>query len=120
MKSQIQDIAFVLYPVSDMAKARAFYTDLLGLKETANWQDQWVEYDLGNGTLAITVGMPGAQPGSGALAAWEVKDFDAAAAFLKEKNIPWSMDPFDSPVCRGGNIKDVDGNQIMIHQRKAK
>jgi extradiol dioxygenase family protein len=120
MKSQIQDIAFVLYPVSDMAKARAFYTNLLGLKETANWEDQWVEYDLGNGTLAITAAQPGTQPGTGAYAAFEVKDFDAVAAALKEKRIPWSMDPFDTPVCRGGIIKDVDGNQIMIHQRKPK
>jgi extradiol dioxygenase family protein len=120
MKSQITDIAFVLYPVADMAKARAFYTDLLGLKETANWQDQWVEYDLGNGTLAITVAQPGAPTGNGVYAALEVKDFDAVTAFLKEKKIPWSMDPFDTPVCRAGIIKDLDGNQIMIHQRKAK
>jgi predicted enzyme related to lactoylglutathione lyase len=120
MKSLIQDIAFVLYPVADVAKARAFYAGVLGLAETANWQDQWIEYDLGNGTLAITGGQPGAQAGNGAMAAFEVKDFDAAAAFLKEKSIPWSMEPFESPVCRGACIKDPDGNQIMIHQRKAK
>jgi extradiol dioxygenase family protein len=120
MKSQIKDIAFVLYPVSDMAKARAFYSNVLELKETANWQDQWIEYDLGNGTLAITAAEAGGDRGNGAYAAFEVKDFDAVAAFLKEKNIPWSTDPFDTPVCRGGIIKDVDGHQIMIHQRKAK
>jgi catechol 2,3-dioxygenase-like lactoylglutathione lyase family enzyme len=119
MNNLVREIGFVVYPVSDVAKSRAFYTDALGFKETANWQDQWIEYDLGPGTLAITSGQPGTQPGAGgAMAALEVTDFDAMSAFLAQRNIPWSSTPFDSPVCRGGMIKDPDGNLIMIHQKK--
>lgn len=119
MKEMLKEIAFVLYPVTDMPKARAFYSQTLGLKETANWQDQWIEYDIGPGTLAITAAMPGVQPGTGGpLAAFEVTDFDAVARFLEKQNVPWTSPPFDTPVCRGGMIKDPDGNTIMIHQRK--
>ena len=57
-------IPFFVYPVTDMARARAFYGNILGLHETANWEDKWIEYDIGPSTLAITSCMDGAQPGA--------------------------------------------------------
>ena len=51
-------VAFTYYPVTDVARARKFYEETLGLKSGSvcnrgdNW---WVEYDLpGGGCLALT------------------------------------------------------------------
>ena len=67
---QIKEIAFLVYPVREPKTAKRFYTDVLGFKETANWQDQWIEFDIGSGTLAITNGFTQIQPGAkGAMAA---------------------------------------------------
>ncbi|MDD5350771.1 MAG: VOC family protein [Chthoniobacteraceae bacterium] len=121
MKTQFEDVAFVVYPVSDMARARAFYADVLELQETSNWENIWVEYDIGHGTLAITNSFPERQPGAkGALLGIEVKDLDAVAALLAKKGIAWSSGPFDTPVCRGASIKDPEGNELILHQRKNK
>lgn len=119
MNTPFREIAFVVYPVSDVKAAKAFYQDVLGLKETANWQDQWIEYDIGPGTLVITNGLPKAQPGAkGAVAGLEVVDLDQTIARLKEKTVVFSQDLYDTPVCRGAGITDPDGNEIMLHQRK--
>ena len=121
MNPLFEDFAFVVYPVSDMAKARAFYADILELRETANWNDAWVEYDIGHGTLALTPTFPEQQPGAhGAMLAIEVKDLDAVSAFLEKKGIAWATGPFDTPLCRGGSIKDPDGNELILHYRKNK
>ena len=33
------EIAFVVYPVHDMPRARQFYENVLGLKVTSQWED---------------------------------------------------------------------------------
>ncbi len=117
--NQFKEIAFVAYPVRDTKAARRFYQETLGLTETANWQDQWIEYDIGSGTLAITNGFPQSQPGAkGAMAALEVGDLNAVLAQLKSRSVPLAGDPWDTPVCRGAIITDPDGNPIMLHQKK--
>jgi predicted enzyme related to lactoylglutathione lyase len=120
---KIKEIAFFAYAVSDMAKARPFYEGVLGLKPNAEYNGSgnpnWVEYDIGNGTLGI-----GCAPGmwepspKGASAALEVDDFDQALALVKEKNLAVVMGPHDFPTCRMIVIADPDGNRITLHQRK--
>ena len=39
----IESVAFIVYPVKDIARAREFYEDTLGLKLTQNFQDDWLE-----------------------------------------------------------------------------
>jgi hypothetical protein len=60
----ILSIAFTVYPVSDMAAARKFYENLLGLTISRNFNEEWVEYDLGEGTFAITTTKMGHSPGA--------------------------------------------------------
>ena len=114
-----KDIAFVIYPVKAVKAARAFYEEILGLKVTANWDDQWVEYNIGHGTLAITAADATHSAGThGATIGLEVVDLDAALAYLKTKGVPIFNGPFDSPVCRGCIIRDPDENEIILHARK--
>jgi predicted enzyme related to lactoylglutathione lyase len=117
--SLFKDVAFVIYPVTDVKKARAFYEEKLGLKVTANWDDQWVEYDIGHGTLAITTADATHKAGiHGPTIGLEVVDFDVVLEHLKKEAMAIATGPFDSPACRGCIIRDPDGNEIILHAKK--
>lgn len=120
---KVVEIAFSTYPVTDVARARAFYEGVLGLKPTVD-QDMgenghWIEYDIGPGTLGI--GRYGDfQPSSdGCIVALEVEDFAGAIAELKAAEIPIHMEPMETPICHMAIVEDPDGNRLMIHRRKS-
>lgn len=116
----ITSIAFTVYPVSNMDRARTFYEHVLGLHMDNHYRNEWVEYDLGDSTFAITTTDMGHTPGAkGAVVAFEVSDLDAFARKLKERAVSFVMEIFDTPVCRMAVIKDPDGNHITIHKRHA-
>jgi predicted enzyme related to lactoylglutathione lyase len=122
---KITEIAFSCYPVTDMARARKFYEDVLGLKSTVYYGEpggmQWTEFDIGAGTLAIGAGAPNWHPRpDGCSVGLEVEDFDAAIAHLRTHNVKFTMEPFSTPVCKMAFISDPDGNTICIHKRDAK
>jgi predicted enzyme related to lactoylglutathione lyase len=114
-----KEIAFTVYAVTNMPRARKFYEKTLGLKPARKLNPGFVEYDIGGGTLAVGCA-PKIYPPSrkGTLAALEVVDFDAALAHLKQKRVKLAMGPFDSPRCRMACVRDPDGNLICLHHRK--
>lgn len=121
---KVSEIAFSCYPVTDMARARAFYEGVLGLKATWAVGEpggmQWTEYDIANGTLSLGAGAPDWKPtSSGCSVGLEVEDFDAAIAHLREKGVKFHMEPFPTPVCRMAFVLDPDGNAVCIHKRNA-
>ena len=120
---KITELAFTCYPVKDMARARKFYEDVLGLKPTMTIGEpggmQWTEYDIGSGTLALGAGAPDWNPrADGCSVGLEVADFDAAIAHLRANNVTFKMEPFPTPVCHMALISDPEGNTICIHKRK--
>lgn len=115
----IKSIAFTVYPVSNMAQAQRFYENVLGLRQSSNFNEEWIEYDLGPGTFAITNMEMGHSPGAnGAVVGFEVDDLEAFVKMLKEKSIPFVVELFETPVCRLAVIEDPDKNQLTIHKRK--
>ena len=60
--------------------------------------------------------MPGKQSSALAL---EVADLDAALAEAKSAGIAIANEVMEFPPCRMFIVKDPDGNQITLHQRKA-
>lgn len=117
----ISEVAFFCYPVTDIARSREFYEGALGLKPTQITEKPgmtWVEYNIGTTTLAIGIA-PGWTPSSeGGNVALEVTDFEKAVADLKAKNIPFTMEPLETPVCHMAIIADPDGSRLLIHKRK--
>ena len=114
----ITAIAFTVYPVSNMERARAFYEHVLGLHVSHNYKDVWVEYDIAGSTFAITTTEMGHTPGAkGAVVAFEVSDLDAFIHKMKERAVSFVTEAFDTPVCRMAVIEDQDGNHITIHKR---
>ena len=117
---KIRALAFVGIPVTDMQRARAFYEGVLGLKLTEEMMGgKWVEYSLGNNTLAIaSVGPEWLPSNQGTGAALEVEDFDETINYLKDRKVPFTTKPFESPCCHMAIIGDPDGNNIVIHKLK--
>jgi predicted enzyme related to lactoylglutathione lyase len=119
MSIQIKEFAFVFHTVTDIARARKFYEDLLGLKTGLELEfapgQWWIEYDITGQALAISNAMPGTPASSLTL---EVADLDAALADVRAANVPLALDVMEFPGCRMFAVKDPDGNQIGLHQKK--
>lgn len=118
---KIKEIAFSCYPVTDMARARSFYENILGLKVSMDFENEgvhWVEYDIGTGTLAIGVA-EGMKPSmDGCSVSLEVDDFNEAVSELQTANVAFNFGPIETPVCHMAFVRDPDGNSVGIHKRK--
>lgn len=116
----IKHIAFTLYPVQDMARARKFYEQDLGLKVTKDFEGSWVEYHLENGAFALSSMVPQKSSlGHGGSIAFEVDDLEATLADLKAKGVKILKEDIESPVCRMAAIADPEGNALVVHQKKS-
>ena len=115
---KINEIGFVGIPVTDMAKARAFYENILGLKPDPEMTgERWTEYPIGTSVIAIAnVGTDWRPSDQGTAAALEVDSLEGAIVSLKEHEIRY--DQVESPVCRMAIIQDPDGNKLIIHKLK--
>jgi predicted enzyme related to lactoylglutathione lyase len=112
-------VAFTMYPVVDMARARKFYEDTMGLKISSNYEEKWVEYDLPEGgCFAITIMAEGVSPSAnaGGSIAFEVRDLENLVKELKQKNVNFKMDIFETPVCKMAVAIDSEGNAFTLHQ----
>src|SRR5688572_8295398 len=93
-------IAFTVYAVTKMARARRFYEKTLGLKPTRVLSKNFVEYDIGPGTLVVASAPKQFPPSKkGTSAALEVRDFPATLAHLKKKKVKIAIGPLDFPRC---------------------
>jgi predicted enzyme related to lactoylglutathione lyase len=101
-------VAFTMYPIADVARARKFYEETFGLKRGSmgnQGSQYWIEYDLPDGgCLALTNFIPDKpSDAAGGTIALEVEDLDQ-----------------HSPVCRMAVCLDSEGNSILLHQLKPK
>ena len=117
---KIKAIGFVGIPVTDLKRARSFYEEVLGLKVSEEMMGgKWIEYAVGDDTLAIAnVGDHWNPSGQGTGAAFEVEDFDKAIERLKDRSVGFVAEPFETPCCRMAVVQDPDGNKLMIHKLK--
>lgn len=117
---KIKAIGFVAIPVTDVKRARSFYEDVLGLNVSEEMMaGKWIEYSVGEDTLAIAnVGDTWTPSDQGTGAAFEVEDFDEAIKRLKDRHVPFAAEPFETPCCHMAVVQDPDGNKLMIHKLK--
>lgn len=113
-------VAFTMYPVKDLQRARTFYEETLGLPKAKELGGgKWLEFDLPQGgCFAITSMVDGVEPSAaaGGAIAFEVADIESLVADLKAKGVTFKMDLFSSPVCRMAVCLDPDGNGFMLHE----
>jgi catechol 2,3-dioxygenase-like lactoylglutathione lyase family enzyme len=117
---EVERVDFLSIPTRDLARARRFYEDLLGLpvdRETPNG----VEYTCGQVTLGVwepeKMGLPFApNPNDIAL---RVPDVAAAREDLESQGVEFARETFDTGVCHMAFFHDADGNALMLHRRYA-
>jgi predicted enzyme related to lactoylglutathione lyase len=120
-RMKITEIAFVGIPVTDISRARKFYEEVLGLTVSDEMMSgKWIEYAIGENTLAIAnVGEQWRPSDQGTGAALEVENFEKAIKQLKDQRIPFAVEPFEMPCCHMAVVQDPDGSKLIIHKLKS-
>jgi predicted enzyme related to lactoylglutathione lyase len=114
-------IDFVVYNVTDMARAVTFYRDTLGLRfplaeEAVEPGDFWTEFDSPPVALALCTPPSPDWLGPPAVAL-AVADVRAAVEELRRRGVPILAEPRDTGGCLTAYIADPDGNRVCLHQR---
>jgi len=124
--SIVTGVDFVCVPTTDLAAAREFYTEVLGLTPSSVWQRPGqdplgAELETGGVTLALldcaALGIefsPNKVP-----IALQVEDVEAARAELESRGVAFTADTIDSGVCHQALFEDPDGNALDLHHRYA-
>ena len=115
---EVQQVDFVSVPTRDVARAVAWYRDVLGLP-ASDYTDGEVEAP--NVTLSFwnpeEQGIE-FQPNIAGFAI-RVADVEATRKELEAKGVEFMGETFDSSVCLMGFFKDPDGNVVILHRRYA-
>jgi len=115
---QVEHVDFVSFLTQDLARAKRFYTEVVGLEvETEGEHD--MELKASQMTLDVfdpsSIGQPFAPSPAGL--ALRVADVDAARAELEAKGVEFDGETIVTGVCRQAWFKDPDGNALMLHRR---
>jgi catechol 2,3-dioxygenase-like lactoylglutathione lyase family enzyme len=117
---EVTRVDYIRVPVDDIAAARHFYGEILGLPRNEHLDhDDWVEYEAANVTLAVMTPHTHDQefavmpPGTIALG---VPDVAAAKAELEAKGLEVA-EMWDNGICNGAGVSDPAGNRILLHHR---
>ena len=115
-----------IVPTTDLARAKAFYGQTLGLTDLQiSTPGPQVFYRGGGGTLLEVYQRPTAGDAQHTLASWEVSDVPAAVDQLRDRGV--RFEDYDLPqvktedgIATAGNyqeawFRDPDGNILRIH-----
>jgi predicted enzyme related to lactoylglutathione lyase len=115
---KIRGIDFVMYLVSDLARAASFYHDVLGLpQEVYSEEGKWAEFDCGNIMLALKAGEKLPEVITGGRIALAVDDIHRAHEAMRKRGVRVVGEPHDYSVCWAMEILDPDGNLVILHKR---
>jgi catechol 2,3-dioxygenase-like lactoylglutathione lyase family enzyme len=118
MVLDVERVDFVSVPTRDLARARTFYADVLGLPPSAVTPD---EFETPNVTLALWE--PEAEgvrfePNTAGIGL-RVPDVEAAREHLSARGVEFLGETVDTGVCHMGFFYDPDGNVLILHRRYA-
>ena len=118
----VERVDYVRVPATDVEEAKRFYGEVLGLRKNPNSpDDDWIEYEAGNVTLAVMTPHTHEyefEPLPPATIALRVPDVADARAKLEAAGLDVD-EMWDSGKCRGVGVTDPAGNRILLHRRYA-
>jgi catechol 2,3-dioxygenase-like lactoylglutathione lyase family enzyme len=124
MPDLVTGVDFICVSTKDLAAAREWYENVLGLERSKLWRDSdpmGAEFETGSLTIALLdsekLGME-PRPNNHPIAL-HVDDVDAARAELESRGVSFQVDTVDSGVCHMAYFKDPEGNALMLHHRYA-
>jgi catechol 2,3-dioxygenase-like lactoylglutathione lyase family enzyme len=119
-----------IVPTTDLARAKAFYGQMLGLTDAnVPTPGPQVIYRCGGGTVLEVYERPTAGDAQHTLASWEVGDLRAAVDQLRNRGV--RFEEYDLPevktedgISTTGDLReawfrDPDGNILRVHSRVA-
>ena len=122
----LQDAPLYSYiPAKDVARARKFYEETIGLKPKGE-QAGGVVYEFGRGTACFLYPTPNAGTSKASQAFWQVEDVDREMAHLKARGVVF--EDYEMPgtksasgaISAGGAkaawFKDTEGNILALVQ----
>jgi catechol 2,3-dioxygenase-like lactoylglutathione lyase family enzyme len=113
-------------PASDMARAKAYYQDTLGLSVLREMADGGIFFKSGNAEFLVYPS-PAAGSNQATAAGWHVQDLETAVGELKTKGVKFEDYDFDELKTENGIatmadgqkaawFKDTEGNILAIFQ----
>jgi len=115
---QVEHVDFVSFLTQDLPRARAFYTETMGLEIESEGEFD-LELRCGQMTLDIfdpsSIGQPFSPSPAGL--ALRVDDVDAARAELEAKGVQFRGETIVTSVCKQAWFADPDENSLMLHRR---
>jgi catechol 2,3-dioxygenase-like lactoylglutathione lyase family enzyme len=114
---QVEQVDFVSVPTRDIARAVAWYRDVLGLPES-----EFTEGEIETPNVTLSFWKPEEQgepfvPNENGIAL-RVSDVEAAVQEVRAAGgVVLGIE--DSGVCHMGFVKDPDGNVLILHRRYA-
>jgi catechol 2,3-dioxygenase-like lactoylglutathione lyase family enzyme len=119
MENLVERTDFVSVPVQDMARAKAFYRDILGM-QSPDWDAGFPEIETGNVSLYLVdpTAMGLAFAPHTAHIALRVSDVAVARRELEERGVNF-IGEHDTGVCNMAFFRDSEGNSLMLHRRYA-
>ena len=115
---RVERVDFVSVPTRDIARARRFYGEILGLPSNRDTPD---EFETPNVTLALWQPEAEAVPFAPNTAgiALRVDSVEAARNELQARGVEFLGQTVDTGVCLMGFFYDPDGNVLILHRRYA-
>jgi catechol 2,3-dioxygenase-like lactoylglutathione lyase family enzyme len=117
---KVEKVDFVSVLTEDIARAKQFYGDTLGLPIESEGESD-VEFSLGQVTLDVfdpsSIGEEFAPSPAGI--AIRVPDVAAARAELEARGVEFDGEIVHTKVCDMTFFKDPDGNALILHRRFA-
>jgi catechol 2,3-dioxygenase-like lactoylglutathione lyase family enzyme len=112
---------FISVPVTDMERAKRFYSETLGLEQVSD--RGFPEYQLGENISVYLLNMEGigrefTGPHTAHIAI-RVPDVAETRRELEAKGVAFEGDTLDTSVCHMAFFRDPDGNALMLHRRYA-
>lgn len=111
---KVRAVDFIGIEVPDVAGAKRFYGEVLGLPITANGEG-WGELEAQNVTIALYSPETFHPKSTGVALA--VEDVKAVAEELRAKGVSVG-EVSEYPPCYMAEVTDPFGNTLMLHQRK--
>jgi len=113
----VEHVDFVSVPTRDVARAVAFYRDVLGLPES-----EYSDGEVNAPNVTFSFWNPGSEcePFVANEAGVALRVADVGAAVEEAKSAGASVIGIeDTGVCHMGFVKDPDGNVLILHRRYA-
>ncbi|GAC1657249.1 MAG: VOC family protein [Vulcanimicrobiaceae bacterium] len=106
---KVRGIGISTYLVKDVARAKAFYRDTMGLGGTI---------DYGDGTTFGIWKMEDGTWSAGDGVMFAVDDVSKATEYFRSRGVKIADHTVDSPSCYMAFGEDSEGNSFILHQRK--